>query len=132
MVRKILFGILASLLLIVNVAFAATVQMTWQAPTAYTDGTTLPLSGITAYNIYYGASPAAMTTKLALPIMAAWPSLSTMSYTVNNVGAGTWYFAVSCSVGTAESGFSNIVSKTIVLVPNAPSNLIIPGGVNYV
>ena len=129
---SILFMGIATLLA-VRLVFAGSAILTWNAPTTYTDGTVMPLSNVGSYTIYSGSTATNMTNKLTLPIIATWPSLAIMTYTVNNLGPGTLYFGVSCTdILGSESGKSNIMSKNIILTPNAPSNLIIPGGVNYV
>lgn len=78
--------------------------LTWVAPTTNEDGTSASLSG---FNIYHGASVAELTR-------IATVDATTLTYTVNNLGAGDHYFTVT-AVGTnnLESAYAGIASKTI-------------------
>jgi len=78
----------------------------WVPPTTNTDGS--PLTDLTGFTISYGTSQAAMTQTIAVP------SATTISYTVQGLGSGTWYFTVTAytSVG-AQSAPSDVASKTI-------------------
>jgi hypothetical protein len=81
-------------------------QLNWQAPTENTDGTTL--NNLAGFRIVYGTSSQTLTQTVELTN----PGLTT--YTVNELGAGTWYFAVKAyTADGAESALSNIASKTI-------------------
>lgn len=83
-----------------------TASLSWAAPTQNTDGT--PITNLSGYIISYGTSG----TLLSQTVSIANPA--TTSYTVQNLGSGTWYFAVSAteSDGTTSS-LSTVVSKTI-------------------
>jgi hypothetical protein len=80
--------------------------LNWTAPTTNTDGSALTNLG--GYRIEYGRDQASLDQSVTVDN----PGLT--SYTVNNLSAGTWYFAV---VAMNESGTSsdrsNIGSKTI-------------------
>jgi hypothetical protein len=82
----------------------ATIQ--WTPPTENTNGT--PITDLAGYVISYGTS----ATNLSQTVSITNPA--TTSYTVQNLGSGTWYFAVSSETteGT-ESSLSSVVSKTI-------------------
>lgn len=85
-------------------------SLTWTAPTAYADGSTLdPAEKIQSYNVRYGTAPRMYTgIKSVLN-----PGTTTVSTSIN-LSAGTWYFCVSCvDVDRNESDFSNEMSKTI-------------------
>lgn len=137
--KKIIFGTLVFLGLWLAIytplAFAGSAVLTWQAPTSYADGTTLPLSSITAYTVYYdtGTLNQGTSPKIVLPITAQYPSTLTMSYTVTGLTPGATYnFAVTATASGVESAFSNKVSKAIpASPPSPPSGLSIPGGVDY-
>jgi hypothetical protein len=80
--------------------------VSWTAPTLDTDGT--PVTGLTGYNIYYGKSPTALTSVIAVNNPASG------SYVIKNLGSGTWYFGVRAYNSQAdESALSSVVSKTI-------------------
>jgi hypothetical protein len=82
-------------------------NLSWAAPTENTDGS--PVTDLAGYTIYYGTNSSAMTQT----IQVSQPSAT--SYVVNNLGTGTYYFAVSAysSAGT-QSIRSSIGSKTIL------------------
>jgi hypothetical protein len=91
----------------INVASApgqATVK--WVAPTKNTDGSAI--TNLAGFVISYGTSASALSQTVNVSNPA------TTSYTVQNLGQGTWYFAVSSAAtdGT-QSALSSVVSKTI-------------------
>ena len=79
-------------------------DLSWTAPTANEDGSAASLSGFTIYQGTSSSNLQAITTV----------NSSTLSYTINNLAAGTYYFAVT-AVGTngMESTYSNVGSKNI-------------------
>jgi hypothetical protein len=78
----------------------------WTPPTSNTDNS--PLTNLAGYRIYYGTSSGNLTQVLNLPN----PGIS--SGVVENLAAGTWYFAVtSYNASNVESERSNVTSKTI-------------------
>jgi hypothetical protein len=84
----------------------STATLTWAAPTENTNGT--PITNLAGYVISYGNSATALSQTISITNPA------TLTYTVQNLGTGTWYFAVSSmeSDGTI-SALSSVVSKTI-------------------
>lgn len=87
-------------------ATTGSATLTWTAPVANTNGSAL--TDLAGYHIYYGTSPSSLSSVLDIT------SAGTTSYTVSNLPAGTWYFAVNAytTAGT-ESALSNNVSKAI-------------------
>jgi hypothetical protein len=83
-----------------------TATLKWAAPTQNTDGS--PITNLAGYVVSYGNSATALSQTVSITNPA------TLTYTVQNLGTGTWYFAVSSteSDGT-ESALSAVVSKTI-------------------
>jgi hypothetical protein len=80
--------------------------ISWTPPTSNTDNS--PLTNLGGYRIYYGTSSSNLTQVLDLPN----PGIS--SGVVENLAAGTWYFAVtSYNSSNVESERSNVTSKTI-------------------
>lgn len=81
-------------------------NLSWTAPTTHTDGSTM--TDLTAYRIYYGTQQGNLTNRVDV----ANPTVTTS--VINNLTAGTWYFAVTAvDSGGNESAYSNIGSKTI-------------------
>lgn len=80
--------------------------LSWQAPTANTDGTAL--TSLAGYKIYVGLSSS------ALAVAATLTDPKAVQYVIQNLARGTWYFAVAAlaSDGT-ESVLSPLASKTI-------------------
>jgi hypothetical protein len=80
--------------------------MTWAAPLANTDGSTL--TNLSGFRIYYGNSEDVLDNTIDV----SNPSIST--YTIENLPSGVWYFGVRAYTSNgAESDLSNIGSKTI-------------------
>ncbi|MBS0366427.1 MAG: putative Ig domain-containing protein [Proteobacteria bacterium] len=80
--------------------------LTWSMPTQNADGT--PLTDLTGFVIRYGQSPTSLTQQINIDN----PSVNT--YTIANLTAGTWYFAVvTMSAGGNYSSPTNVASKTI-------------------
>ncbi len=89
-----------------NGSTAGTATLSWAPPTTNTDGT--PITDLAGYTIDFGASPSALNQSINITT----PSSTT--YTVQNLTAGTWYFAVAAYTSSgSQSALSNIVSKTI-------------------
>jgi hypothetical protein len=82
------------------------VTLSWIAPTRNTDGTTI--TNLSGYRVYYGQSSGSYSRTLSLP------NASLTSVGLENLAAGTWYFAVK-AVATSgeESTFSQQVSKYV-------------------
>jgi trimeric autotransporter adhesin len=86
------------------------VTLLWDAPTTYSDGTTLdPGTAVAKYRIYYGTSSRTYTKSVDVVNSGA----TTMTYTLNLV-PGTYFFAVTdIDISGLESAYSNEASRTI-------------------
>jgi hypothetical protein len=71
-----------------------------------TDGSAL--TDLAGYNIYYGSSTAAMTTKISIK------TVGVQDYVISELASGNWYFALT-AVNSAgmESVASNTVETTL-------------------
>lgn len=86
---------------------SGTARLSWQAPTQNTDGSTL--TDLAGYYIYYGRSPTELTQSIHVNNPGA------LVYLVENLGIGTWYFAVSAvSAAGVHSVNPEVVSKAII------------------
>jgi hypothetical protein len=75
-------------------------------PTSNSDGSVL--TNLAGYYVYYGTSP----TNLTRSIKITNPGLT--AYTISNLSAGKWYFAISAfSVTGVESVRTKTISTTI-------------------
>lgn len=84
------------------------VNLSWVIPTTRTDSSALSLSEIGGYRIYMG------TTSDNLEMIVDINDGSTTSYSVDNLSAGTYYFAVTTyDMDDNESAFSNIAQKSM-------------------
>jgi hypothetical protein len=82
-------------------------NLKWSAPTENTDGT--PLTDLAGYTIYYGTDPGEMTQTISVA------SASANSYEVNNLPAGTYYFAVAANASDGtQSAQSSVGSKAVL------------------
>jgi hypothetical protein len=80
--------------------------LSWLAPTTTTDGAAL--TDLSGYRIYYGTNAGDLTASIQLT------GVGLQTYVVDNLGLGTWYFAVKAVTSTGvESALSDVVSKTI-------------------
>jgi hypothetical protein len=100
-------GVSASLAPFSITVTTGSATLSWTAPTENTNGT--PLMNLAGYTIYYGTSLGALTQTIQVP------NPSAITYSVGNLSAGTYYFAVTAytSSGT-QSTQSAIGSKTIL------------------
>ena len=93
----------------VDVPISGSTSLSWTAPVTRTDDSSLlSMAEIAGYRIYMGSSAAnfALLTDIA--------NVHITEYKINNLGEGTYYFAVSTySIENIESDVSQIVSKTI-------------------
>jgi hypothetical protein len=66
------------------------------------------LTNLLGYNIYYGTSSGAMTSKIAIS------TVGITNYVIQNMNSGTWYFAMTSvnSDGT-ESPLTGTVQATL-------------------
>lgn len=86
---------------------AGSATLSWQAPVQYTDGSSLAASSIGAFRIYRGTSASNLARVAEVDGRAT-------SFVVQNLAAGTHYFAVTAvTTGGTESGLSAVGSKTI-------------------
>jgi hypothetical protein len=99
-------------------------HLQWDAPTTRTDDACLTGSDLTAYRISYGLAPDTYTDTLEVAVedlsctdtrtSSACGPVKTCSYTVENLGTASWYFAVQAVDGNGmASDFSNEAIKTI-------------------
>ncbi len=80
--------------------------LSWTPPTQNSDGSSL--SNLAGYRIVYGRSADALDRSISVTN----PSVS--SYVVENLSAGTWYFAVSAvNADGVASDATNVASKAI-------------------
>lgn len=80
--------------------------LSWTPPTQNSDGSTL--SNLTGYRVMYGRTSSNLDQQVALDN----PSIN--RYVVENLGSGTWYFAVvAVNAAGATSPLSNTANKTI-------------------
>ena len=81
-------------------------MLSWLPPTQNPDGS--PLNNLAGYRIYWGTSAGSYTNSVTVNN----PGLAT--YVVTELAPAQWYFVVTAySAAGAESGHSNIVTKTI-------------------
>jgi len=84
----------------------ANVNLAWDAPTLNTDGSAL--TDLQGYVISYGTSAANLNQTVTVA------SASATSFTVQNLAAGTWYFAIAAYAGDGTTSvLSNEVSTTV-------------------
>jgi hypothetical protein len=81
-------------------------ELSWEAPTTDTNGSAL--TNLSGYRIYYGADKAELNQTVDIN------SVGMQTYVIDNLGTGTWYFAIKAITNTGvESALSSVVSKTI-------------------
>ncbi|HEU4627196.1 MAG TPA: putative Ig domain-containing protein [Steroidobacteraceae bacterium] len=84
----------------------SSVTLNWGAPTTNTDGSAL--TNLAGFRIAYGKSASNLDTTVQVP------GTGVMSYTIDGLTSGTWYFTVkSYSSAGVESAPSNPVSATV-------------------
>lgn len=80
--------------------------LSWTAPTANTDGSTL--SNLAGYRIRYGTSAGALTQTIVID------NASVTTFVVEDLAPATWYFAVTAvNSSGSESAYSNVANKQI-------------------
>jgi hypothetical protein len=95
----------------INVANASSgstgaATLSWSPPTRKTDGSTL--TTLAGYHISYGTSASSLSKTITVS------NAGVASYVVENLTAGTWYFAIKAYTSTGtESSLSSVVSKTV-------------------
>ena len=91
----------------VNQIATGNITVDWTPPTQNSDGTLL--TNLAGYRVHYGTSPERMTQS----INVTNPGVT--SYVVDNLGPGTWYFAVtSYTVGGTESVLSGVIGTQVL------------------
>jgi hypothetical protein len=96
---------LASFTIAVTALHDTTVALSWNAPTAAADGSSLQLAG---YRIYYGTDATALTNVVDIDDPAA------TAYTVTGLAPGSWYFAMAAyDAERDESNLSDLVAQTL-------------------
>jgi hypothetical protein len=97
---------LAPFSITVSAIASGTATVVWVPPLLRVDGT--PLTNLTGYRIYYGVGPNSLDN------VAEVRTIGVTIYVVDNLSAGTWYFAVTALDGQGvESGLSTPATKTI-------------------
>lgn len=80
--------------------------MSWQIPATRADGSALLASDLSGYEIYYTTDTSATGTYII-------SGGSTTLYTINNLPAGTYHFAMSAIDSTGlKSSLSSVVTVT--------------------
>jgi hypothetical protein len=93
-------------LAVVNPVPQGSATLSWAPPTSNVDGT--PLTNLAGYRVKYGKSASDLSVSLSIP----GPDVT--SAVIENLSAGTWYFAVSAYTTTnIESDLSNLAQKTL-------------------
>jgi hypothetical protein len=80
--------------------------LSWQAPTRYTDGTTIPSTKTISYTVYKSQNAATLGA-------VAQGTTQAREMKITGLAPGTWYFAVTASVDGMPSVLSNTGSKLI-------------------
>jgi hypothetical protein len=92
--------------IVVSGAVTGSALVSWNPPTQNEDGS--PLLDLAGYRLYWGRSAGALDQSVQLD------NAGLTSYLIENLAAGTWYFAVqACNSSGVDSALSAIVSKTI-------------------
>lgn len=87
-------------------ASTTAVTLSWTPPTLNSNNT--PLANLAGYHIYYGASPAMLTTVTTVE------GAGNTNQVIGNLQPGTWYFAVAAfNSDRVESTLSAVVPVTI-------------------
>jgi hypothetical protein len=102
------FGAPSSAVIDIEAASSANgaVTLSWTAPTTNTNGSAL--TNLAGFDIHFGNSADAMTNKITIG------SVGVLSYVINNLTSGTWYFEVfAVNSAGVQSGPSSLVRTTI-------------------
>lgn len=100
------FGSPAAATVDVRTGGPTSVTLSWTAPTTNTDGSAL--TNLSGFDIYYGRSADDLTQKISLG------TVGQLSYVIENLSAGTWYFEViAINSSGVESGPSTTASTVI-------------------
>lgn len=88
------------------VASTGTAELTWIPPTQNTDGSVL--TNLAGYKVHYGTSASALTQIVTIA------NAGLAAYTMSNLPAGNWYFAVTAySSAGIESDLTGVVTTTL-------------------
>ena len=92
-------------LAVVNPVPQGSATLSWSPPTSNVDGT--PVTNLAGYRVKYGQQASNLSETLSVP------SPGITSVVIENLSAGTWYFAVSAyTTANIESDLSNLAQKT--------------------
>jgi hypothetical protein len=87
---------------------AASASLSWNAPATRANGEGIKMGELSGYVISYGQNPYELSEAIRID------DATTMNYTINNLGDGTWYFVIQVQdVDGLVSAPSERVSKTI-------------------
>ena len=93
-------------LAVVNPTPQGSATLSWSPPTSNVDGT--PVTNLAGYRVKYGQLASNLSETLSVP------SPGITSVVIENLSAGTWYFAVSAyTTANIESDLSNLAQKTL-------------------
>jgi len=97
---------LPSFSIAVQRASNGTATLSWVPPTTNVDGT--PVTNLAGYRIAYGQYSSNLAQSVDIP------SPGVTSAVIENLAAGTWYFAVKAyTTANVESDLSNLAQKTV-------------------
>jgi hypothetical protein len=116
--------ILGLIFLIVGIASAGTISLTWDAPTTYTDGSPLPLSDL-SYIVGWGPVSRGTGTTYPHYVNVPTPGVTPVHYSLASLATGTWFVAVQCVSNASgdKSVWSNEIAKYVPGTPGPPTNL---------
>jgi hypothetical protein len=93
-------------LAVVNPIPQGSATLSWSPPTSNVDGT--PVTNLAGYRVKYGQQATNLSETVSVP------SPGITSVVIENLSAGTWYFAVSAyTTANIESDLSNLAQKTL-------------------
>lgn len=100
---------------------ASNVKLSWSVPTTRENGQALPTSQLTGYEVYYTTDDPAVTGTVKVS------GGTTSSYTVQNLAAGNYHFAIAAvDVTGLKSKLSTIVdvkvAATSLAAPSVPTS----------
>ncbi|MBL8269125.1 MAG: hypothetical protein JNL55_22225 [Steroidobacter sp.] len=91
---------------VAQTASGASVALSWEVPTRTVEGATL--QNLSGYRIHYGKNQNALVNAIEVP------SAGLNSFSVQDLPAGTYYFAVRAVTATGEeSQLSNVISRVV-------------------
>lgn len=113
------------LIVLPSVAHAATVTVTWIAPTQYVDGSSLLAADIASTTVEYGScNGSAFGTKAGQVVESGLAATMTMT----TLGPGVYclraFVTTTPARGSISSDFSNVVTKTISFPAPKPPTLL--------